>query len=238
MTTLSVVIPTLNEARMLPDLLERLGSQTLRPNEVIVADAGSTDDTWVLALRHGAIVTNGGRPSAGRNAGARVASGDVLLFLDADVMPTRTFVEKGLREFVAFGYGAATCLLEAPTDRWADKISVGVSNLYMRVVHPHSPHAPGFCIFARRDVHEAIGGFDEALALAADHEYVQRAALHAPFGVLESVRIPHSMRRLEKEGVASLALKYVWAEAHVLARRPIYSAPFQYEFGAYEEGGP
>jgi len=234
-TRLSVVIPTLNEAELLPGLLDRLAEQTRRPDEVVVADAGSLDRTRAIARRRGAIVTEGGRPSAGRNAGARMATGEVLLFLDADVMPELCFVERGLREFVAGAYGAATCLLDAPSDRVSDKLSVGFSNLYMRLVQPHSPHAPGFCIFASRTVHNAIGGFDETLALAADHDYAQRAALRSPFGVLSSVRIPHSLRRLEKEGVARLALKYIWAEAHVLSGRPIRSAPFQYEFGAYEE---
>jgi len=96
-----------------------------------------------------------------------------------------------------------------------------------------SPRAPGFCILIRRALHEAIGGFDETLLLAEDHDYVQRAARHGRFGVLTTVRIPVSIRRMEEEGLFPLMLKYLWAEAHVWAGRPIRRLPFTYAFGRH-----
>lgn len=67
--TISVVVPALNEAAYLPNLLEALAAQTRPANEVIVADAGSTDGTPEIARRYGARVVKGGSPAAGRNAG-------------------------------------------------------------------------------------------------------------------------------------------------------------------------
>ena len=233
MSGLSVIIPTLNEAGTLPGLLAALRAQHRPPDEIIIADAGSKDDTRALAEAGGARVVPGGRPGPGRNAGARVAVGDLFLFLDADVLPEPGFISGALAEFNQGGYGIATCLIEPLGNTTSDQIIAETTNLYLQVVQYLSPHAPGFCIFCRRDIHEAIGGFDEQVKLAEDHDYVQRAAQLGSFGVLTHVRIPVSMRRVEKEGLTRLAFKYLWCEMHALAGKPIYSTPFEYEFGTF-----
>ncbi len=234
METLSIIIPTLNEAAFLPALLNALNSQTRRPDEIIVADAGSTDGTVQAAKAYGAVVVPGGMPGPGRNAGARVARGDIFIFLDADVLPHPNFVERALEEFSRAGYGVATCLTESVRHELADQVIMDASNLYLQMVRPISPHAPGFCILARREIHRAIGGFDETLKLSEDHDYVRRASQVGEFGVLTSLRIPVSMRRLEKEGMPRLALKYLWCEMYALAGKPVHSIPFEYEFGAFQ----
>jgi hypothetical protein len=173
-------------------------------------------------------------PGPGRNAGARVARGDLFIFLDADVLPHPNFVECALEEFSRAGYGVATCLTESLSHDLADQVIMDATNLYLQMVRPISPHAPGFCILARREIHQAIGGFDETLKLSEDHDYVRRASRLGEFGVLTSVRIPVSMRRLEKEGMAPLAVKYLWCEMYALAGKPVHSIPFEYEFGAFQ----
>lgn len=233
MSQLSVIIPTLNEAAALPGLLEALQAQTRPPDEIIIADAGSQDGTRELALARGVRVVPGGLPGPGRNSGARVAPGDLLLFLDADVLPRPNFIAGALREFAESGYVVATCLMEPLEDDPANRVLIEATNLFLQVVQHFVPHAPGFCILVSRQVHEAIGGFNESVKMAEDHDYVQRAARQGGFGVLTGVRIPVSMRRLEKEGLTKLALKYLWAEMHALAGKPIYSTPFEYQFGAH-----
>jgi glycosyltransferase involved in cell wall biosynthesis len=91
----SVIIPTYNCGRFLPEAIESVLAQTLPPHEVIVVDDGSTDDTPAVAARFaGRIVyhrqVNRG-VSAARNAGMDRATGDWLAFLDADDlwMPTK-----------------------------------------------------------------------------------------------------------------------------------------------------
>jgi hypothetical protein len=237
MSQLSIIIPTLNEVHTLPGLLDALTAQTRRPDEIIVADAGSKDGTAELARARGAMVVPGGMPGPGRNAGARAATGDPFLFLDADVLPRPDFVAGVLEEFTQSGFGVATCLIEPISDDLSDRFLTEAVNLYFQVVQPFSPHAPGFCILVRREIHEIIGGFDEAVKLAEDHDYVQRAARHGEFGILTRVRIPVSMRRLEKEGLTQLAFKYIWCEMHALAGKPVYSAPFEYEFGVHLSPG-
>jgi rSAM/selenodomain-associated transferase 2 len=80
----SIIVPVLNEASTIEDFIGM--ARRLGPDEIIVADGGSHDGTVDLALRMGAIVVSA---ATGRgpqmNAGANAATGDVLLFLHADV---------------------------------------------------------------------------------------------------------------------------------------------------------
>jgi len=111
-------------------------------------------------------------------------------------------------------------------------ICVG-TNLYFRIIQPVSPHAPGFCILSKRIVHEKMGGFDESLALSEDIDYARRAKRFGKFGIMTSARIPVSMRRVGKEGLMGLGLKYAWCEIYALVGKPVREAPFEYEFGTF-----
>ncbi len=233
-TTLTVVIPALNEAERLPVLLDALGRQTRPADRVVVADAGSTDGTREIAEAHGATVVEGGMPGVGRNAGARASTGDLLLFLDADDVLDDDFIAAAVEEFEDRGLSVATTLIEPIERDPAYVFACEVVNLYIDVMQYVSPHAGGFCIMVRRDVHEAIGGFDETLALAEDHDYVQRAARQGKFRVLHSFRVGTSMRRIEKEGLVRLAFKYLYCELNVISGRPIKEVPFDYDFAEFE----
>ena len=233
METVSVIIPTLNESKSLPVLLTALQRQTRPPDEIIIADAGSTDRTAEIAVEMGARVVPGGRPSRGRNAGASAAAGSLLLFLDADVLPAADFIERFIGGFVYNQLAVATCGIAPIEDNYRDQLLCDATNMYMELVQYVSPHAPGFCILIKRHIHFEIGGFDESAVMAEDHDYVQRASDAGPFGVLPQVEIPVSFRRLEKEGVVRLAIKYLYCELHALTGRPVRSMPFVYEFGNY-----
>jgi glycosyltransferase involved in cell wall biosynthesis len=101
MSRFSVIVPTLNEERHVGSLLSDVAAQTRRPDEVLVADAGSTDGTVSVARRFPFVRLLEGEPpvACGRNLGARSATGDVLIFLDADVRPHERFFEGFLRQF-------------------------------------------------------------------------------------------------------------------------------------------
>lgn len=89
MSTVSVIIPTFNHASELLDLLKCLDMQILKPDEIIVVDDGSNDNTSeIIAPYLDRIIyikqENRGAPSA-RNKGYEASSGNFLLFLDADL---------------------------------------------------------------------------------------------------------------------------------------------------------
>jgi len=87
MNTISVVIPVFNGIDYISDAVESVKNQTLPPTEIIIVDDGSTDGTpdKVKAIPGVTLVVQANRgPSAARNHGVAVASGDWLAFLDAD----------------------------------------------------------------------------------------------------------------------------------------------------------
>jgi 4,4'-diaponeurosporenoate glycosyltransferase len=93
--SITVIVPARNEARNLPRLLGSLNAQELRPDEIIVVDDQSEDETAAVAIRYGASVLSS-RPLpdgwVGKAwacwQGAQAAAGDMLVFLDADVWLT------------------------------------------------------------------------------------------------------------------------------------------------------
>ena len=91
----SVIIPALNEEKCLPALLASIKNQTYEPIEIVVADS-STDSTPEIARQAGATVIDVKELniSLARNMGAAAASGDILLFCDADCVMAHDFVEK------------------------------------------------------------------------------------------------------------------------------------------------
>ncbi len=102
--SVSVVVPARNEAQRIGALLASLTVQTLAPAEVIVVDDQSTDDTTAIAAAGGArVIPAGQRPDGwiGKSwacqVGADAATGDVLLFLDADVTLADDAIERLLR---------------------------------------------------------------------------------------------------------------------------------------------
>jgi len=234
MPTLTVVVPALNEAERLPVLLGALDRQTRRPDAVVVADAGSTDATREIATAHGARVVDGGMPAVGRNAGAAVADTDLILFFDADNVPPASWIEQALAEFSERELIAATAHIAPLEETPGNLFACDVANLYLDLIQFASPHAPGFCILIERAAHEAIGGYDESIVLAEDHDYVQRAAKTGKFRVLRGDAMPTSMRRIGKEGLVRLAFMYLYTEVYAIQGKPIHSVPFDYEFGAFE----
>lgn len=228
---LTVVIPTKNEELELPKLLASLKKQTVQPAAVIVADARSTDKTRDVARAAGATVVDGGLPGVGRNRGAAAAKTEFILFLDADVELKDTgFLKRALKELEARGLDVATCEVEPMEASKLDRAMHGAYNRYSKIVQHVFPHAPGFCIFARRAIHVAIGGFDESVVFCEDHDYVQRAAKIGRFGILP-IKVPVSIRRLKRDGRLQIACKYVLAELHLATVGPIRHNLFNYTFG-------
>ncbi len=229
---LSIIIPTKNEEALLPRLLKSIKNQTFDDYEIVIADANSTDKTREVAKTFGARIVDGGMPGPGRNLGAKAAKGEFLLFMDADaVMPSDTFLMDTMNEIEAHDIDVATCRLKPISDSVVDSFMHGFYNKYISLTAGVRPHAPGSCIFARRAVHEELGGFDESVVFAEDMEYVQRAykkGFH--FAVLKSHPVLVSVRRMDQDGRLNIAAKYVFGELYMITKGPFRSIPFEYQF--------
>lgn len=229
---LSIVIPTFNEEKCLPFLLQSLETQSFQDFEIIVADNNSTDLTTTIAQAYGAQIVSGGLPGKGRNCGAAIAKGDIILFLDADViLPDACFLENIISEFQDKGYGVATCQIHPISDRRIDLTLHQTYNLYMLLTANFFPHAPGFCIIVNSQIHNLIKGFDEEIKLAEGSDYVQRASKISKFGILNSQKIRVSVRRLDRDGRFNIAAKYILAGLHMYLLGNVKSDIFKYTFG-------
>jgi len=228
----SIVIPTYNEENFLPKLLRSIKRQTYRNKEVIVADARSTDKTGEIAEFYGAKVVAGGPVAIGRNNGAEHARGDIILFLDADVvLPDASFLWQTIMEFERRHLGIATCLPFPISTKKIDHAFHDLFNVYMKFLGAMMPHTPGFCIMVRREIHDKIGGFDKKIKLAEDHDYASQAVKYGKFGVLKSRKIPVSIRRFAKDGRFKVVMKYIFCELHRMTLGSVKSDMFNYKFG-------
>lgn len=205
----SIILPVLDEAAALPDILASLqhGLAHDAPIEVIVADGGSSDGTPTIAER--VLGPMGGRVIAaprGRarqmNAGAAVASGDVLIFLHADTcLPSDalTVVERALaRPEVVGGAFRLRFDTDAPAYRLV-AASITARGLLRHVFTGDQAYA------IRRAAFERVGGFPD-IALMEDFEIVQRLRREGRF-VLFPAAVTTSARRHQRVGLGkSLAI--------------------------------
>jgi glycosyltransferase involved in cell wall biosynthesis len=229
---LSVIIPTKNEERCLPALLKQLKEQTLQPFEVIIADAKSEDRTVEIAKRSGAKVVDGGLPGPGRNAGARAAKGDLLLFLDADISLNDPHqLQRAVHQFEKRALDIATVDIAPANGNSYDRFSHKIYSVYVRLWGSRNAHAPGFFILVRRSLHNTIEGFDETVLFCEDHDYAKRGSKKGKFGILEDVPVHVSVRRMDRDGRMNIAIKFLLAELHLIFLGPIRHDKFNYTFG-------
>jgi glycosyltransferase involved in cell wall biosynthesis len=93
---ISVIIPTYNEEKTIANCLKSLKEQTVKDFEIIVVDDGSKDKTGEIVKGFPVIYLTQKHqgPGAARNLAAKKASGEILVFLDADMTFDKTFLEK------------------------------------------------------------------------------------------------------------------------------------------------
>ena len=129
----SIIIPAYNAASTLAECLTRIFQSTYEAIEVILVDDGSTDGTRAIAANFPArVVATEGRagPAAARNLGAHVAEGDILFFIDTDVMLRPDSIDR-LVERLAEGDVDGVCGVQAVQMRHRDLVSQ-YKNLWMR----------------------------------------------------------------------------------------------------------
>ncbi len=228
---LSIIIPTLNEEKYLPILISQLKKQTFQDFEIIVSDGGSTDKTREIAQSFGCKVVEGGLPAKARNEGAKIAKGELFLFLDADnIYLPEDFLEKAIREFEKRNLGVATFPLYVAGNFFVDKIAYFLYNLWVKLTQRFFPLACNI-ILTKREVFEKVGGFDEKVFVGEDHDFAQRAGKISKFGFIEKAgKVITSARRLEKEGRLKAYSKYILAGVHFYFFGPPKKKIFSYEF--------
>ena len=169
MTKLSFIVPAHNEEREIGgtlDAIRQAASLTGEPYEVIVVDDASTDQTAAVAASRGAAIVRVAHRhiAAARNAGAKVATGDMLLFVDADTTVSAAILRAAIAAIRdgAVGGGAAVAF-DGPVPLYA--------RLLLRlliVTFRMNRLAAGCFVFCTRVSFLTVGGFNEAYYCAEE----------------------------------------------------------------------
>jgi len=155
----TIVVPALEEQDYLPSLLKSIGNQTYRPIEVIISDSSegeSQQATKAICDAYGAKYVHSprGNISRARNIGAEKASGEILMFVDADCILSRDYVEK-IVDALEDGYALAHGF--DPDINGFYGMATVVSRGWLRPVD----YTTGRGVTVWRDVFWTVGGYDE-----------------------------------------------------------------------------
>jgi len=188
---LSAVVPTWCEARR----VERVVKACSRvADEVVVADAGSPDETGRLARQAGARVVEAPKGRGQQlNAGAAAATGDVLLFVHADTeLPreVRGAIDAALEDPEIVGGNFKLRFVPASTSSAVFGLANHLRRRYLGIYYGDS------CIFVRRTVFDALGGF-KSIPLMEDHELVNRLEGFGKTHYETRVEVATSARRFQ-----------------------------------------
>lgn len=182
---ISFIVPAHNEERLLARTLEAIHTAArdiAYPYELIVVDDASTDGTASIARAAGArVVSVRVRQIARvRNAGAAAATGDTLIFVDADtIMPAATLrATTAALDRGAVG-GGASVYIDGTLPLWV-RLLMPPFRLSFRILR----WAAGCYVFSRRDDFVAVGGFDEELYAAEEIALSRALARRGRFVVL------------------------------------------------------
>ena len=266
----SVVIPARNEARAIAAVIHAVQAQSHAgvALEIIVVDDGSDDDTAAVARLAGALVleleqwTDGGNPARARNCGAAMATGDPIIFLDADCTPTIGWLPRLL---AAHDAGAAVVggALDLP-----QRLPITARcDYYCGWYHVHSrrragtvPNHPPGNLSVRRRVFADSAGFTEQQPIAYAHEElawqgeVQRSGgriVFEPSAIVHHHNRPgfkNLLKRNYRWGYSAIeskaatgAARHAWAYRHpaflVAASVPLAIASTGYVIGCWLRAG-
>jgi glycosyltransferase involved in cell wall biosynthesis len=204
---LSIVIPTYNEKENIQNILKVLNHQTAarKDYEIIVVDGGSKDGTRDLATKFGAdrVIMQKGEGIAGaKNDGANVANGRILATMDADVIPTETWIEKLLTRFqsekIVGLAGVSTSIEQDSTSRLSLSLLAAWARLCAAVGRPLLS-GQGSAI--RLDVFKRIGGFKPEFNMIHDVEIGMRARKYGRIAFDKNWIVYTSSRRIRKMGL-------------------------------------
>lgn len=236
---LSIIIPTLNEEKYLPRLLDSIYKQDYKDYEVIVSDAGSTDKTSEIVKKSGLkfIVSDKIKhPSYQRNEGARIASGKVLLFLDADSVLLDGFLMQAMTYFKEQSLDAASFYIKFNPNKWYYSLYSLISNsIFFLKQRSKNPAAIGAAIMAKTKTHKLINGFDLEVLLGEDYDYCARISEVGKFRIIKKPKILYSSRRIEKEGFIITGLKWLKMGTFTLTSKKIKKQIVRYDFGEFKK---
>ncbi len=236
----SVVIPCFNEEAYIGALLKGLSEQTYPKLEIIISDARSTDQSIAVIKQFNSldlkIVSSDPKgPAYQRNFGAKAATGEWLLFIDADItLDDKNFVKTLVNGAIRNDWETATTKLLAKDASVSERIGTALDYYYLRLLsHTKHPVAPGWCILTKKTLFDKNKGFNEKIFFGEDYDYVSRVAKNN-FGFVKDTHYLINLRRVHEDGLKFLykcIANEVYRHTHGYN---LEKSPYSYIFGKHK----
>lgn len=235
----SVVIPTLNEEKYLPKLLNDLSKQTEKDFEVIVVDGRSDDQTVKKAkkfknkLTLRIIYSNKRNLCFQRNLGAEKSLGNYLIFMDADIGIYKNYLSV-LKETINKNSYLFLTTYQLPDTN--DQIDVFLSQManygleILKIINKQM--APGYNFVIYKDIFIKIGGFNVKTTISEDHELsIRLLRSGVRLNIVPRRLLRWSFRRFKKDGRLPIIVKYGFASLYTILFGKITDKKLSYQMG-------
>ncbi|OYT41039.1 MAG: hypothetical protein B6U86_03145 [Candidatus Altiarchaeales archaeon ex4484_43] len=199
---ISVIIPTYMEEKYIDRTLISIKEQSYDNFEIIIADSESPDNTVEIANKYADKIISIEKKgiSHGRNSGAGIAEGDILLFVDADTILEKDFLK------VLSGMFSDKSVVCAHGNVTSKEVSYRlIYNLCSKLMHFSSiigfPMFTGMCVAYLKEIFQKVNGFREDLVTAEDYDLSLRVKKFGKCVFVKEARAVTDPRRLRLWGM-------------------------------------
>ncbi len=218
----SIIIPALNEEKLLPRLLNQLTDPLLKEKynyEIIISDGRSTDRTVEIVKSFSGVLVvysenENQNIAEGRNKGAKIASGEIFIFINADVLfkNAEKFFHYMENQFIPSEYSALTCKVGVfPEEKiFSDVVFHWAYNNYFRLLNFIGiGMGRGECQVIRREAFFRAGGYNEKLAAGEDFDLFKRVKKFGKIIFAGKLCVYESPRRFRKIGYFNVTWSWI-----------------------------
>lgn len=207
MNKISIIIPILNEADFIGNLLQHLLDNSLKENisDIIVVDGGSTDSSQEIISKFETIKLLHSKKGRAKqmNFGANDAVGNILYFLHADSFPPKNFDQLIINKVE--NQNLAGCFkMKFDHNHWWLCLASWLTQFSWRACRGGDQSQ-----FVTKHLFESLGGFDEQFTIYEDNDLINKLYARKQFVVIQEW-ITTSSRRYETNGIWKLQY-YYWA---------------------------
>jgi glycosyltransferase involved in cell wall biosynthesis len=208
---ISIVIPTKNEEENIKHLLDSLKNQIDFFEEIIIADANSTDKTLEIIKSFSNTffdklkIIEGGLPAVARNKASKLTKGNYILFVDADIILSKNIIKNSLDKISKKDVHLITCNFICNSN-FSSFFLYYINNFLIKISKLEKPFAIGGFFLIKKSVFDNLGGFNEELMHCEDY-FLSKQVNRKNFFILKD-KVYTKDRRVKKMGFFNM-IKYM-----------------------------